>query len=143
MRSATARASWMSWPAQQAPLRWVARAVVVELQRDADHVVAGLGQQRRGDRGIDAARHGDDDARVGRPSFDIEAVQHGDAAVPCGRGVGCISADSRLAITIGAGRRSATVAAAGGDRGRRRGGKFCRASAEAAAPDAGDMHLRH
>ena len=38
-------------------------AVVVELQRDADDVVALALQQRRDDRGIDAARHGDDDAR--------------------------------------------------------------------------------
>ncbi len=50
------------------------RAMIVELQRDADHVVAGVGQQRRGDRRIDAARHGDDDARVGRPSLDVETV---------------------------------------------------------------------
>ena len=56
------------------------RAMIVELERDADDVVAGIGQQRRGDRGIDAARHGDDDARVGRPSLDIETVQHGDVA---------------------------------------------------------------
>ena len=52
------------------------RPVIVELQRDADHVVAGLGKQRRRDRRIDAARHGDDNARVGRPSLDIEIVQH-------------------------------------------------------------------
>ena len=44
------------------------RAVVVKLQRDADDIVAGVGQQRGGDRGIDAARHRDDDARVGRPA---------------------------------------------------------------------------
>src|SRR3984957_7456749 len=40
-------------------------ALIVELERDADHVIAGLRQQRRRDRGIDAARHGDDNARVG------------------------------------------------------------------------------
>ena len=55
-------------------------AVVVELQRDADDVIAGIGQQRRGHRGIDAARHRDDDARVGRATLDIETVQHGSAA---------------------------------------------------------------
>ena len=53
------------------------RAMVVELQRDADHVIAGLGEQRRGDRGIDPARHRDDNARVRRPTLDIEPVEHG------------------------------------------------------------------
>jgi hypothetical protein len=53
------------------------RAMVVELQRDADHVVAGIGEQRRRDGGIDPARHGDDNARVGRPALDIEPVEHG------------------------------------------------------------------
>ena len=51
-------------------------AVVVELQRHADDVVALGLQQRRGDRGIDAARHGDDHAGVLRPTFEIEAVEH-------------------------------------------------------------------
>ena len=55
-------------------------AMIVELQRDADHVIAGFRQQRRRDRGIDAARHGDDNARVGRPPLDIETVVHGDRA---------------------------------------------------------------
>ena len=55
-------------------------AMIVELERDADHVVAGFRQQRRRDRGIDAARHGDDNARVGRPPLDIETVVHGDRA---------------------------------------------------------------
>src|SRR5260370_7335264 len=50
--------------------------VVVELQRHADDIVAlGLEQGRR-DRGIDAARHGDDDADVPRGAFEIEAVEH-------------------------------------------------------------------
>src|SRR5580658_2554347 len=48
------------------------RAMVVELQRDADDVVTGLRQQCRGDRRIDAARHGDNDARVGGPALKIE-----------------------------------------------------------------------
>ena len=44
-------------------------AVVVELQGHADDVVA-LGLEQRGrDRGIDAAGHGDDDARVLRTAF--------------------------------------------------------------------------
>jgi hypothetical protein len=41
------------------------RAVVIKLQRDAHHVIALVLQHRRHDRGIDAARHGDDDPRVG------------------------------------------------------------------------------
>ena len=56
-------------------------AVVVELERDADHVVAGFGQERGGDRRVDPTRHGDDNARVGRLTLDIETVQHGHAAV--------------------------------------------------------------
>ena len=36
-------------------------ALVVELHRQTDDVVALLGEQRRGDRGVDAARHRDDD----------------------------------------------------------------------------------
>ena len=52
-------------------------AVVVELQRHADDVVALGLEQRRRHRGIDAARHGDDHAGVLRPAFEIEGVQHG------------------------------------------------------------------
>ena len=55
-------------------------AVVVKLQRDADDVVALGLKQRRRDRGIDAARHGDDHAGVVRPPFDIETVEHGGRA---------------------------------------------------------------
>ena len=51
-------------------------AMVVELQRDADHVIAGIGQQRRCHRGIHAAGHRNDDARVGGPSLDVESIQH-------------------------------------------------------------------
>src|SRR5262249_34891100 len=51
-------------------------AVVVELQRDADDVVAfGLEQGGR-DRGVDAARHGDHHTGVPRRAFDIEAIEH-------------------------------------------------------------------
>ncbi len=46
------------------------RAVVVELQRDADHVVALGLEQRRRHRRIDAARHRDDDAGVLRPAVE-------------------------------------------------------------------------
>ncbi|MND74849.1 hypothetical protein D3C80_664530 [compost metagenome] len=41
-------------------------AVVIELQRDADHVIAGLGQQGGDDGGIHPARHGRDHARADR-----------------------------------------------------------------------------
>ena len=47
-------------------------AVVVKLQRDADHVIALGLQQRRGHRGIDAAGHGDDDAGVLRAAGKVE-----------------------------------------------------------------------
>ena len=56
------------------------RPMIVELQRDADHVVAGVSKQRGGDRRIDTPRHGDDNARVGRPSLDVEIVAHGSPA---------------------------------------------------------------
>ncbi|MNE40344.1 hypothetical protein D3C80_1343550 [compost metagenome] len=42
------------------------RAVVVELQGDADHVIAGLGQQGGDDGGIHSARHGRDHAGADR-----------------------------------------------------------------------------
>ena len=50
-------------------------AMVVELQRDADDVIALLFQQRGDDARIDAAGHGDDDARF-RPG---DAGEHGSA----------------------------------------------------------------
>ena len=52
-------------------------AVVVELERDADDVVALLREERRDHGRVDAARHRDDDARVGRRLRQIEGVQHG------------------------------------------------------------------
>ena len=82
-------------------------AVIVELQRDADDVVAGIGQKRGGDRGIDAARHGDDDARRRRPSVDIEYVQR-HAGVPDQRPM--ISRLDRP-LLYGSPRHSATVGA--------------------------------
>src|SRR6516164_333349 len=51
-------------------------AMVVELQRDADDVVALGLEQRRRDRGIDATRHGDDHAGGLRRAFEVEAVEH-------------------------------------------------------------------
>ena len=49
-------------------------AVVVELQRDADHLEALLDQQRRRHRAVDAARHGDDHAAVARRLGQAERV---------------------------------------------------------------------
>ena len=51
------------------------RAVVVELHRDADDVVALARQQRRDDAGIDAARHRHDDARIRRGLGQAEAIE--------------------------------------------------------------------
>ena len=52
------------------------RAMIVELQGDADDVIA-LGLQQRGrHRRIDAARHGDDNPRVLGTAFDIQTVEH-------------------------------------------------------------------
>ena len=52
-------------------------AVVVKLQGHADHIVALGLEQRSRHRRIDAARHGDNDPRVLRTAFCIEAVEHG------------------------------------------------------------------
>ena len=51
-------------------------AMVVELERDADDVIALGLQQRRRHRGIDAARHRDDHARVLGPSLQVERIEH-------------------------------------------------------------------
>ena len=45
------------------------RAMIVELKGDPDDVVALRLEQRRGHRGIDAARHGDDDPDVLRTAL--------------------------------------------------------------------------
>ena len=50
-------------------------AVVVELQRDADHVIALFGQLRRDDGTVDAARHRHHDARLGRGFGETEGIQ--------------------------------------------------------------------
>ena len=53
------------------------RAMVVKLQRHADHVIAlGLQQRGRGGR-IHAAGHRDHDASVLRAALHVEAVEHG------------------------------------------------------------------
>ena len=52
------------------------RAVIVELQRDADDVIAGSASSAAVTDEIDAARHGDDDTRVGRAALDVEIVWH-------------------------------------------------------------------
>ena len=52
------------------------RAMIVELQRDAENIVA-LALQNAGDDGtVDAARHGNDDARIFGLAVKIETV-HG------------------------------------------------------------------
>ena len=51
-------------------------AMVVELQGDADDVIALGLEQRRSDRGIHPARHGNDHARFRRATFDIQTVAH-------------------------------------------------------------------
>jgi len=53
------------------------RTMIVELQRDADDVVTFGFQQRSRRRGIDAARHGDDDPGVLWTAFNIQTVEHG------------------------------------------------------------------
>ena len=51
----------MSWPAQQVPDALHRLAMIVELQRDPDHLGAGARGERGHDRAVDPARHGDDD----------------------------------------------------------------------------------
>ncbi len=53
------------------------RAVVVELERDPDHVVALLREEGRHDRAVDAARHGDRDPSPPGRLLDTERVGHG------------------------------------------------------------------
>jgi hypothetical protein len=52
-------------------------AVIVELQRHADDVVALAFQQSRHHRGIDPAGHRDNDARVFGAAGKFETVEHG------------------------------------------------------------------
>ena len=63
-------------------------AMVVELKRDADDLVALSGQKRRHDRRVDAARHGDDHAGLRRRLRQTESVDgngHGRASSLYGR----------------------------------------------------------
>jgi hypothetical protein len=52
------------------------RAMIVKLQRDADDIVALGLQQRSRRRGVDAARHGNDDPGILRTTFEIQTVEH-------------------------------------------------------------------
>ena len=52
------------------------RAVVVELEGDADHLRAGAGGERGHDRAVDAAGHGDDDPRLRGRLSEIEIDVH-------------------------------------------------------------------
>jgi hypothetical protein len=53
--------------------------MIVELQRDAEHIIALPLQNAGHDRAVDAARHGHDNARIFRPLVKIQCV-HGGAA---------------------------------------------------------------
>src|SRR5258708_39754644 len=59
-------------------------AMIVQLERNADYVVTFGLEERSRDGRIDAARHGDDNPRVCRPTFNIETVSH----LPTGRSCG-------------------------------------------------------
>ena len=63
-------------PGAARPLPADRLAMVVELERDADHVIAFGLEQGRDHRGIDPSRHGDDYARRARASGEVKAVQH-------------------------------------------------------------------
>jgi hypothetical protein len=49
--------------------------MVVQLERDADHVVALALEEGCDDRGVDAARHGDDHSCVCRTPRQMKAVE--------------------------------------------------------------------
>ena len=51
-------------------------AMVVKLERDADHLGAGLRGERGRDRAVDAAGHGDDDAGIARGAAKLEIDLH-------------------------------------------------------------------
>ena len=71
MAAATRRASCRSSIVQQLPNERLPPLLVVELHRQADDVVTLLGEQRRRDRRVDAARHGDDNPHVEIPDTSI------------------------------------------------------------------------
>ena len=62
-------------PGAARPLLGQRRAVVIELQRHADDVIAFLGQHRRHDRAVDAPRHRHDHARLRRRLGEPQRVQ--------------------------------------------------------------------
>ena len=66
----------MSWPAQQVFERPDRLAMIVELQGHADHLGAAPGGERGHDRAVDAARHGDDDARALDGPAELEIRDH-------------------------------------------------------------------
>jgi hypothetical protein len=51
------------------------RAMIVKLQRHAHHVIAFFGQHRRHDRAVHAARHGHDDAGLGRRLGEAKRIE--------------------------------------------------------------------
>ena len=59
-------------------------AVVVQLQREADHLAAGRHQERRCARAVDAAGHGDDHAALGGRTAELQIMDH----VRCQHSVG-------------------------------------------------------
>ena len=51
-------------------------AMIVELQRDADHLRAGARGERGHDRAVDAAGHGDDDPGIARGAAELKIDPH-------------------------------------------------------------------
>ena len=63
--------------------------MIVELQRHPDHLGAAARGERGDDRAVDAARHGDDDPRLGGGAAELEIGVHdrrqiGDQRAPAG-----------------------------------------------------------
>src|SRR6516162_1082369 len=77
-------------------------AVVVELQGDADNLVAVLDQEGRGHRRIDAARHRDNDPVVRRAAWEVEIRgYHGRASRPiCQKSASSPAARAKLAARV-------------------------------------------
>ena len=77
--------------------------MVVELERDADDVVAFTRQQGRDDGGVDAARHGHDDAGLrgrARQMKAVEAARRG-ACVARGAVVASVMPDQIYGVNLG------------------------------------------
>ncbi len=51
-------------------------AMIIKLQRDADHFSPGAHRERRHDRAVDPARHGDDDALAARRAVQLKISGH-------------------------------------------------------------------